>query len=42
MWGTFTIDAYRWDERRALAEALEGIASARDAYGFASGGIYCF
>jgi len=42
MWGTFILDAYRWDERRELGDALEGIASARDSYGFASGGVYCF
>jgi hypothetical protein len=42
MFGTFILDAYRSDERRAVADALEGIASARDRYGFASGGIYCF
>jgi hypothetical protein len=42
MWGTFILESYRWDERRAVANALEEIASSRDAYGFASGGVYCF
>src|SRR5215210_9307300 len=42
VFGTFILDAYRSDERAAVATALEGIASARDRYGFASGGVYCF
>jgi hypothetical protein len=42
MWGTFVLDAYGWEQRRAMQEALEEIASPRDTYGFASGGIYCF
>ena len=42
MWGTFVLDTYEWEQRRALREALEEIASPRDAYGFASGGIYCY
>jgi hypothetical protein len=42
MWGTIVLDAYRWEQRRAMRDALEDIASPRDMYGFASGGIYCF
>jgi hypothetical protein len=42
MWGSFILASYRWDARRALADALEEIASSRDTYGFASGGVYCF
>jgi hypothetical protein len=42
MFSTFILDAYRSEDRRDVAEALEGIASARDRYGFASGGVYCF
>jgi hypothetical protein len=42
MWGTFVLDSYRWDQRRDMQAAIEEIASARDSYGFASGGVYCF
>lgn len=40
--GTFVLDAYRWNERTDVMRALEGIASARDRSGFASGAVYFF
>jgi hypothetical protein len=42
MWGTFVLDAYRWEDRKQMAAAIEDIASPLDTYGFASGAIYCF
>jgi hypothetical protein len=42
MWGTFILDSYRWERRRELQQAIEEIASSRDSYGFASGGVYCY
>ncbi len=42
MWGTFVLNTYEWEQRRSMQDALEDIASPRDTYGFASGGIYCF
>ncbi|HAI93100.1 MAG TPA: hypothetical protein DCM21_11320 [Butyrivibrio sp.] len=42
MFGTVIIDAYRKEETRELAEAIEDLCSPNDNYGWASAGIYCF
>lgn len=42
MFGTVIIDAYRKEEARELAEAIDDLCSPNDNYGWASAGIYCF
>jgi len=42
MFGTVIIDAYRKEETRELAEAIDDLCSPNDNYGWASAGIYCF
>ncbi|MCY6371766.1 hypothetical protein [Clostridium ganghwense] len=42
MFGTVIIDAYRKDEAKEIAEAIDDLCSPNDNYGWASAGIYCF
>lgn len=42
MFGTVIIDAYRKEETKELAEAIDDLCSPSDNYGWASAGIYCF
>lgn len=42
MFGTVIIDAYRKEEARELAEAIDDLCSPNDNYGWASAGICCF
>ena len=41
MFGTVIIDAYRKEETRELAEAIEDLCPPNDNYGWASVGLLC-
>lgn len=42
MFGTVIIDAYRKEETKDIARAIDDLCSPKDNYGWASAGIYCF
>lgn len=42
MFGTVIIDAYRKEETKEMAFAIDDLCSPNDNYGWASAGIYCF
>ena len=42
MFGTVILDAYRKEEAMEVANAIDDLCSPKDAYGWASAGIYCF
>jgi hypothetical protein len=42
VWGTFTIDAYRDDERREVYDALESLFGPTSGTGWSTAGIYVY
>ena len=42
VFGTVIIDSYTKEETQEMASAIDDICSPKDAYGWASAGIYCF